>query len=394
MLRAWVRPAWALAGGLLCVMEFGPLNQWMNNYWGGAVSAIAGCLVFGALPRLISAPRRRDAVLLGLGIGFEFSTRPWEFVLLMACLAPVLWRVPVRFVKMAALAFLPFVVLLLAQNKAVTGSFTTLPYMQSRDQYGIPTTFTFQKNPQPTRALNQEQSLDYQTQSLVHGTQPETPGLFCRRLLERIRFYRFFFYPPLFLAVLFFLPCLRQVRFVFLAGCVTVLALGTNVYPYFYPHYIAVLTPVFVLFSVAGLERLNRINPDAMRVLALLCIGQFTFWYGLHLFANEDILIAAAPYESWDFINFGDQEGRAAIDSRLAASSGQQLVFVRFSPRHQLREWVHNEADIDASRVVWALDLGPDEDAALMRYYPHRRAWLEEPDAYPPRLSPYLSPEQ
>ena len=53
MLRAWVRPTWALLGGLLAVIEFGPLDQWMNGYWGGAVPATAGCLVFGALPRLV-----------------------------------------------------------------------------------------------------------------------------------------------------------------------------------------------------------------------------------------------------------------------------------------------------------------------------------------------------
>ncbi len=42
--------SWALLGGALAVMEFGPLNQWTNNYWGGSLSAAAGCLVFGALP--------------------------------------------------------------------------------------------------------------------------------------------------------------------------------------------------------------------------------------------------------------------------------------------------------------------------------------------------------
>ena len=52
MLRAWIAPPWALAGGLLAVMEFGPLNLWMNNYWGGEFAAAAGCLVFGSLPRL------------------------------------------------------------------------------------------------------------------------------------------------------------------------------------------------------------------------------------------------------------------------------------------------------------------------------------------------------
>src|ERR1700722_1185193 len=52
MLRAWTTPGWALVGGLLAVIEFGPLNQWMNSYWGGAGAACGGCLVFGSLPRL------------------------------------------------------------------------------------------------------------------------------------------------------------------------------------------------------------------------------------------------------------------------------------------------------------------------------------------------------
>ena len=67
MLRGWTTPGWALAGGALAVIEFGPLSQWMNGYWGGAVAAAAGCLVFGALPRLRQGNRRRDAILLGLG---------------------------------------------------------------------------------------------------------------------------------------------------------------------------------------------------------------------------------------------------------------------------------------------------------------------------------------
>ena len=52
MLAAYAEPVWALIGGCLAVMEFGPLNIWMNSYWGGALPAAAGCLVFGALPRL------------------------------------------------------------------------------------------------------------------------------------------------------------------------------------------------------------------------------------------------------------------------------------------------------------------------------------------------------
>jgi hypothetical protein len=57
-----------------------------------------------------------------------------------------------------------------------------------------------------------------------------------------------------------------------------------------------------------------------------------------------------------------------------------------------LREWIHNEADIDRSRVVRALDLGPDENAKLVRYYPGRKVWLLEPDARPPKLTALTGP--
>ena len=65
MLRGWTTPGWALAGGMIAVFEFGPLSQWMNGYWGGSLAAAAGCLVFGALPRLRLHPSVRNSALLG-----------------------------------------------------------------------------------------------------------------------------------------------------------------------------------------------------------------------------------------------------------------------------------------------------------------------------------------
>ncbi|HEX6896246.1 MAG TPA: hypothetical protein VF146_13300, partial [Bryobacteraceae bacterium] len=120
MLRAWVEPGWAFLGGLLAVIEFGPLNQWMNSYWGGAVSALAGCLVFGALPRMVASQRRRDAALLGTGIGLEMLSRPYESVFLTASV--LLFFIPAaasranlkrlaRVVPIAAAALAPALVL-------------------------------------------------------------------------------------------------------------------------------------------------------------------------------------------------------------------------------------------------------------------------------------------
>lgn len=391
MLLGWTSPDWALTGGLLAVMQFGPLNRWMNYYWGGAVSAIAGCLVFGALPRLRREPTLRNAVLLGAGIGLQMLTRPFESIFLD--LAVVLFFVPElrraewpklwRIARPAALALLPFVVLQLAHDKAVTGSFTTLPYALSRYQYGVPTTFTFQENAQPHAQLTQAQQLYYEGQAYVHKTASDTPYL--ERLGSRAGFYRFFYLAPLWLALPWFVPLLRQYRYAWAASTIALFALGTNVYPYFFTQYIAALTCLFVLVAVLALQRMN---PMAARWLVILCGAHFLFWYFVHAQGDMQIVRAMTPYETADSINFGDPEGRIAINRRLEAAPGRQLVLVRYFSTHTYHEWIHNAADIDNSRVIWALDL-PGAKDELKRRYPDRTVWLMEPDAIPPRLVPY-----
>ena len=401
MLRAWTAPGWALLGGLLAVMQFGPLNQWMNCYWGGAVSAIAGCLVFGALPRLHAAWRTRDAILLGLGLGVQLLTRPYEFILLLASV--LLFFLPslgeggvrrplARAVPAVALALMPAIALTLVQNKQVTGSWTTLPYELSRYQYGVPATFTVQPNPLPHRELTAEQQLDYEVQAAAHGKDPDTVGRYLGRLVYRARFYRFFLLAPLYLALVAFLAALREWKFVWVLLTLLIFSLGANFYPFFYPHYIAAVTCLFVLVSVTGLERLSRLRihgwpagEEAARLIIFLCVAHFIFWYGAHIVDNA----ALVQFETWDFINHGDPGSRMAISRQLAQAPGKQLVFVRYGPQHRFDEWVHNAAAIDAAPVVWARDLGAAENEKLRRYYPDRTAWLLEPDAKPPRLGRY-----
>ena len=405
MLRAWTTPMWALTGGLLAVFEFGPLSQWMNSYWGGAVAASAGCLVFGSLPRLRAKWRNRDAVLLGAGMGALMLTRPFESVLLALCV--VLYFVPVmihriewprlaralaKSMTIAVLASAPATALMLFHNHAVTGSWTTLPYSLSRYQYGVPAAFTFQPNLTPHRALTHEQSIDYQAQRLVHGEGTDTIRGYFERLISRLRFYRFFFFAPLYIVLPFYLVSIREFRFLWALLAVILFALGTNFYPYFQPHYVAALTSVFILISVTALERVSRWSKDVSRTIVFLCAAQFLFWYAVHLSGSPALLSALGPYETWNYINYGDLDGRAGINQRLEQTPGKQLVFVRYWPRHLFDEWIHNAADPDASRVVFAGDLGSGENERLRQYYPDRTAWILEPDARPPRLMPYPSP--
>ncbi len=76
MLQGWMSSEWAVLGGVLAILRFGVLGYWANSYWGGAVAAIGGCLVLGALPRLKASRRIRDALIRGLGLAILANSRP------------------------------------------------------------------------------------------------------------------------------------------------------------------------------------------------------------------------------------------------------------------------------------------------------------------------------
>ena len=402
MLRAWTTPLWALAGGLLAVFEFGPLSQWMNSYWGGSFAAAGGCLVFGALPRLRDRGSLASGALLGVGLAMNLISRPYEGVFLglsvILFLIPVLRdvlpdhqrrRVIARSLLLASIVLLPAIGIALLQNRRVTGSWTTLPYQLSQYQYGVPASLTFQPDPVPHRDLTPQQQLEYKAQ-LAFRPDRETIQTYLLRLEYRVRFYRFFFLPPLFVALPFFLWALKEKRFQWVLLTLLIFALGINFFPAFQLHYLAAVTCLFVLMSVAGLERLSRLNPDAARLILFLSIAYFGFWYTLHLFDSSRLSLAFRPYETWDGLNHRNPERRIMVAHQLSAMPGKLLVFVRYSPQHIFQdEWVWNDADIDAARIVWARDLGPSENEKLRTYYPDRTALLLEPDSRAPKLTPY-----
>ena len=405
MLRGWLTPQWALLGGVLAVAEFGPLCAWTNSYWGGSAAATGGCLVFGALPRLRQCGRARDALLLGAGFSIHMLNRQFESVFLLIAIglffAPDLvrrekWTWLLRLSADALLAVMPAILLILLQNRAVTHSWTTLPEQLSQYQYGVPTSLTFEPNPIPHVPLTPQQATDYKAQSLQHGPDGDSLAKFLLRLEYRVRYYRFFFLPPLYIALFAFFFALREARMRWVAATLALFAFGTNLFPYLLVHYLAAVTCLFVLVSLVGLQQIYRIRirnipagGDIACVLMVLCFAEFMTWYGLHLFENPN-LYQLLQYETWDSINHENLRRRIEVNRQLAAMEGQLLVFVRYSSHHIYQnEWVWNQADIDGSRIVFARDLGPDEDERLIRYYPNRKVLVLDPDGAVPQLSSY-----
>src|SRR5258708_34193031 len=112
-----------------------------------------------------------------------------------------------------------------------------------------------QPNPVPHRELTPQQQLEYKMQASFHGPTAENIPRFLERLEYRVRFYRFFFFAPLYLALAAFLAALREWRVswggLFL-GC---FSSGANFFPFFFAHFISAATCQFWFSCLTGLAR-------------------------------------------------------------------------------------------------------------------------------------------
>ena len=92
MFQGWVSANLALLGGILFAMHCGVFSYWMNSYWGGAVPAIGGSLVLGALVRVWRKQQALHLVTLAAGLTILMHSRPWEgSVLALEALGVLAW---------------------------------------------------------------------------------------------------------------------------------------------------------------------------------------------------------------------------------------------------------------------------------------------------------------
>ena len=97
-------------------------------------------------------------------------------------------------------------------------------------------------------------------------------------------------------------------------------------------------------------------------------------------------------YQSWCCKVRGDYR-KARATEYLNGQSGPHLVIVKAKQEaSNLLQWIYNDADIDASRIVWARDLGPWRNAELMAYFEGRQVWRLDPNEENAVLRPVSLP--
>jgi hypothetical protein len=375
LLRGFFTARWALLGGVLAVAQFGLTHYWVQTFWGGALAASGGALVFGGCRRLWRAARVRDAALFGFGVVLLALTRPFEG--LLACIVPCavvaakLVRSPDRPKLLRALApgaavIAAGLLFLAYYNFRVTGSPLRLPYLEYERRYAGTPYFIWQ-TPQPPPAFQNAALADYYHGYMVPLSRFYGPPFFVwgERLLLTARNFLGPLLALLALAGLAVRP--RGWSLVALAG-LGACALAMILSYWFSSHYQSVAVALYLFLVVAGVRTLFLRFPRRARFFlpAALLLGLV-----------QVFLLFREPGVERDLRVYTEPSRRQKIIDALAATGEQHLVFVRPEKPYALHlSWVFNDIDFATAPVLWAWDRGPAENRLLLAQYPARRALL------------------
>jgi hypothetical protein len=412
MLQGWFPPQWALFGAILAALKLGIASYWMNSYWGGAMGAIGGALVLGAIPRIRrfhdgeSANLRgaqgrgalvRQALLCAAGVAILANSRPYEGALL--CIPVAVWLlcwlggripspIPLR-VRLRAV-LLPIVMVLVCTacamafyNYRTTGKPLLFPYTLNLRTYVTAPIFLWQ-HAKPALHYGNQQFEDFYNDWERTDYQQTAASVRAVSLLKLVRLNSVFLWPAAILLLPAFVMVFPDRRVRFLVVVFLVVMPGIFAAVWSNAHYAAPLTCVIFALLVQSIRRLRVWRACGRPVGAAIASAAVLL---LALQVAGDVLERKCDELSW---TCGGDSSRDALQKRLDRLPGKHLIIVRYEADHNIHdEWVFNAADIDGAKVLWARELDAKQNAALLQYFYERNIWLVDPEADNLELIPY-----
>jgi 4-amino-4-deoxy-L-arabinose transferase-like glycosyltransferase len=344
-------------------------------------------------------PRIGHALLLGMGLVILANSRPYEgFAFGLPVAVAMLWwlmgkRRPMLRLSLTCVVLPLLVVLMLGALATgyyyyrVTGELLHMTYEVNRDTYATAPYFIWQ-TPRPEPTYHNIAMRKFYRRELSDFERNRTFTGYFGRAAEKLFFWWLFYLGPLLTLPLLASPwVLRQPKLRLPVMICAAAAVSFAIQTWTLPHYFSPAVGALYILLVQGLRQLwhwrSRIGsemfgPALVRAIPVLACAM--------ILLRVTAAAIHAPIEpAWPR---GDME-RAGILGQLEQQPGFQLVIVHYEPFHDPgREWVYNEANIDAAKVVWARDMGKDANQELLNYFHGRKVWIVEPDRPTPLLLP------
>ena len=268
---------------------------------------------------------------------------------------------------------------MLYYNWRGTGNALQMPYTLNQAAYHVSKPFLFQQ-PSP---IPQYHNPQMRTFYMFH----EYPDLLLSRSqwgIQRLMGRKFFCYyvalvwPVLLLFVPGMLLAARspELRVVFLAVILMLLGLTMQLWPA-HGHYAAPASGAVLLILLHALRQLRTARNSAwLPWFARAIVLSLFLWMLVPISDRLWNPYGLENYTPSDRADLPKEIDRERLLAQLSRLPGQHLILVHYSMRDvPSKEWVYNRADIDASKIVWARDMGPQANQELLRYYADRRIW-------------------
>lgn len=376
--RGWLPRSWSVLAGALAAAH-PTLLAWNSSYCGGSIPLLGGALLLGSVARMRRHPTWQMATLAALAMVILANSRPFEGLVLTAAAAVVLsihapraWSGILRNSAAAVLITGAGAAVIAAHNRAVTGDPLRLPHAEHDAQYNPVRNFFWETPRPPVTQPNLEMAMVYRTVYLSNDRLRQLPGGWWRALGQKADVLRWSVFPRplrdswlgrgvvLLYLPLVFLPGMRRRKWRMALILLVALFLFAPLVTVFWTsaHYVSPAGAAVAILYVLCLREMAMRSRVATLLLLVVAAVASVEW------------IAAEMQRPPNQVELQRQQ----IARALAEREGTHLVMVP----PEITACVHNAADIDAARVVWARELTPEKNAALRQYFTGRRVWRLE----------------